>query len=134
MLSITRACIYIMLVLFVCSCKQEIKPEALYGKWKYIKIQNTLENPLDTVSADEMNAADPSISFSTNNDLVIMWEGVVLSSGKFRIEGNDIQYTENLPDGSQRSFPFFIRKIDKENFIFETKGRDGTRVTARRVN
>src|SRR5690606_74926 len=60
MLSITRSCICIMLVLIVCSCKQEIKPEALYGKWKYIKIQNTLENPMDTVSADEMNAADPS--------------------------------------------------------------------------
>lgn len=124
--------ISIALCLWFVSCKQQASPEELYGQWKYVKVQNTVDNPADTVSADELTAADPSIIFSKNGDLTIVWDGQPISTGKFRLEGNYIQYTETLTDGSTRTFPFFIRTLSGDDFIFETKGAEGTRVTAKR--
>lgn len=116
------------------SCKPQVNAEALYGQWNYIKVENTGDNPADTVSADELTTADPSIRFSKNGDLVIMWDKKPLSTGKFILEGNYIQYTENLADGSKRTFPFFVRELNEETFVFETKGAEGTRVTAKRAH
>ncbi|MGV8879959.1 MAG: hypothetical protein ACOH2A_13120 [Sphingobacteriaceae bacterium] len=115
------------------SCKPKISTEALYGQWNYIKVENTGDNPADTLSADELKTADPSISFSKNGDLVIMWDKKPLSTGKFILEGNYIQYTENLADGSKRTFPFFIRALNEDALVFETKGAEGTRVSANRA-
>lgn len=117
-------------LLFFSSCGTSVKPENLYGKWKYVKVQNPNSNPPDSVSSEDLAAQAPSIEFSKNNDLVIVWGGKVLSHGKFRTEGQNIQYTETLADGKTRTFPFWVSKLTDKDLVFETKGADGSRVTA----
>jgi len=72
----------------------------------------------------------PYIKFTKSDSLIITWGSKILTHGKFRMDGNNISYTENLPDGSTRTFPFYISKIDDKNLVFETLGEQGTRVTA----
>ena len=120
----------IFVSLFFASCGLTVKPENLYGKWKYIKVENPNASPPDSVSHDDLAAQAPSIQFSRNNDLVINWGGKVLSHGKFRTEGQNIQYTETLADGKTRTFPFWVSKLTDKDLVFETKGTDGSRVTA----
>ncbi len=59
-----------------------------------------------------------------------MWGGKVLSHGKFSIAGHNINYTESLPDGTTRQFPFWVSKLTDKDLVFETTGVDGSRVTA----
>jgi len=119
------------LLLFLCwSCGPSVKPENLYGKWKYVKVQNPNASPPDSVSSEDLSAQAPSIEFSKNNALVIVWGGKVLSHGKFRTERQNIQYTETLADGKTRTFPFWVSKLTDKELVFETKGVDGSRVTA----
>jgi hypothetical protein len=118
-----------MLLLFA-SCGPAVKPENLYGKWKYIKVENPNATPPDSVSSQDLAIQMPAIQFSKNNDLVIIWGGKVLSHGKFRTEGQNIQYTEKLADGKTRTFPFWVTKLTDKDLVFETKGADGSRVTA----
>ena len=126
---------YIILIsvavsLFFSSCGISIKPENLYGKWKYVKVENPNASPPDSVSSGDLAAQEPSIEFSKNNDLTIVWGGKVLSHGKFRTEGQNIEYTETLTDGKTRTFPFWVSKLTDKDLVFETKGADGSRVTA----
>ncbi|MDF2432133.1 MAG: hypothetical protein JWP44_1764, partial [Mucilaginibacter sp.] len=76
----------IFLSFFIVSCKSTIKPEALYGKWKYVKVENPRSTPPDSVSSSELAIQAPYIRFANNNDVVIMWGGKVLSHGKFHTE------------------------------------------------
>jgi hypothetical protein len=123
--------ITILLLLFLfASCKSSINPEDLYGKWKYIKVENPNANPPDSVASSDLQAQEPYIQFTKNKDLVIIWGGKVLSHGKFKTDGHNIRYTENLGDGKTREFPFWVSKLTDEELIFETKGQDGSRVTA----
>jgi uncharacterized membrane protein len=59
-----------------------------------------------------------------------MWGGKVLSHGKFKTDGKNIRYTETLPDGKTREFPFWVMKLTDKEIVFETMGADGSRVTA----
>lgn len=117
--------------LFLLSCSSSVDPRELYGEWEYVKILN-VRSPEESTTKEEIAEESPSIRFSENNDLVIMWGGKQLSHGKFRIEGNMIRYTENLPDGKTREFPFLISELTEDKLVFETMENQATRVTARR--
>lgn len=118
-------------MLFI-SCSSTIKPEDLYGEWKYVSILDVY-NPSESTTAEEIAANSPSINFDKNNKLVIIWGGKPLSHGKFKMEGKMIRYTENLPGGKFREFPFLVSKLTKEELIFETMDKEAIRVTARRI-
>lgn len=120
----------VLALLFFSACKQSIKPEDLYGKWKYVKLENPNKNPPITEPDWKLKIEQPYIEFSKNNDLVIYWSGQVLSHGKFRIEDNKIQFKETLDSGRTREFPFYVSQLKDNTLIFETNGEDGTRVTA----
>lgn len=123
--------ILLLFVLTITACKQGIKADALYGDWKYLKIDKPQsDDPSDTVSTQDLVENAPYISFSRNNELAIHWGGKILSHGTFNISGNNINYTEQLPDGKKRTFPFWVSKLDDKNIVFETMGADGSRVTA----
>jgi len=122
--------IIIAILLFFASCKSSISPEDLYGKWKYIKVENPHATPPDSVSSSDLQAQAPYIQFSKNNDLIIMWGGKILSHGKFITDGKNIRYTESLPDGKTREFPFWVMKLTDKEIVFETLGQDGSMVTA----
>ena len=114
------------------SCSNTIKPEELYGRWNYIKVENT--NPQDTLPDGELELQLPAITFNNKRILVIEWGGKTLSSGKFRMEGKMIRYTEFLEGGRKREFPFLIKKFSDKDLVFETMEQNSTRVTARREN
>ena len=121
-------------MLFLISCNQSIDSEKLYGKWKYLKVENPNHNPPDSLTAREIAEQSPFIEFSKTGDLSIIWDGKALSNGKFRIEGNLIRYTESLPGGTKREFPFLVSELSDQDLIFETMQEDGTRVTAKKIN
>jgi hypothetical protein len=118
------------LFLWIASCKSSISADDLYGKWKYIKVGHPHADPPDSVRKEDIAYYAPYIQFSANNTLIIMWGGKLLSHGKFSIDGHNINYTESLPDGSTRKFPFWISELTDKEIIFETKGDEGSRVTA----
>jgi len=120
----------IALIVLFASCKPAIKSSDLYGTWKYVKVENPNENPPDSVKHNELTAQSPFIKFTKSDSLIITWGGVVLSHGKFKMDGMNINYTENLSDGTTRKFPFYISKITDKDLVFETLGEHGTRVTA----
>jgi len=120
----------IALLLILSACKPAIKPADLYGTWKYLKVENPNENPPDSVSHSDLQIQAPYVKFTTSDSLIIIWGGQLLSKGKFKLAGNDIQYTEDIAGGKTRTFPFYISKIDSKNIVFETLGETGTRVTA----
>ena len=120
----------IILVLIVTACKPTITPEKLYGKWKYIKLENPRANPPSTEPEWKLKMENPSIEFTKNNELIILWEGKVLSHGTFRVDEKNILYKEVLPDGNTREFPFHVSKFEDNQMVFETLGTEGTRVTA----
>ena len=125
--------LFYLLPLFIFSfsaCKSSISVNDLYGKWKYAKVQHPHADPPDSVRKEDIAYYAPYIQFSANNTLVIMWGGKVLSHGKFSIDGHNLNYTESLPDGSTRKFPFWVSELTDKEIIFETKGDDGSRVTA----
>jgi len=62
----------------------------------------------------------------------MMWGGKVLSHGTYKIDQGNISYTEVLPDGKTRTFPFWIKKLTDKEIVFETKEDDAVRVTARK--
>jgi hypothetical protein len=119
----------VALTLFA-SCQNVIKPEALYGKWKYIKIENNSVSSTTNVTNEQLASEEPYIRFSKNDSLLIWWGGKVLSHGSYKIEGDKIQFKEILTDGKIREFPFIVSKLDDKNLIFETNGDDGAKVTA----
>jgi hypothetical protein len=121
---------FLLFGLILSSCKPSITPDEIYGKWKYIKVEQPNASPPDSVSKEDLDYQKPYIQFTKSNDLIIMWGGKVLSHGKFTTEGRNIRYTESLPDGTTRQFPFWVSELSDKEIIFETKGVDGSRVTA----
>lgn len=119
-----------ILTLLLTACKPALKPNNLYGTWKYIKVENPNETPPDSVSKSTLQEESPSIRFSKGDSLTIVWGGKLLSHGKFVIDGMNIRYTEILPGGKTRAFPFYVSEITDKELIFETLGEEGTRVTA----
>jgi hypothetical protein len=115
---------------FLTACKSPLKPGNLYGKWKYIKIENTDIRATTNVTSEQLEAESPYIRFSKNDSLLIWWGGKVLSHGSYKIDGDKIQVKEILADGKTREFPFIVSKLDDKNLVFETTGDDGAKVTA----
>ena len=79
------------------SCQNAIKPEALYGKWKYIKIENNSVSNTNVVTNEQLESEEPYIQFSKNDSLLIWWGGKVLSHGSYKIEDDKIQFKEIEP-------------------------------------
>jgi hypothetical protein len=113
------------------SCKEPLKSELLQGKWVYVKIEE-LNHSADSVSMLQVEIQHPTIEFRKNGELEMIWGGELLSSGTYVIDGEDVQFTEQLPGGKKRTFPFHISKLDDKQIVFETTGRNGARVTAKR--
>lgn len=125
-------CIVIFSIAFA-SCKRAIAPKMLIGKWNYVKVENPYSpNPPDTVSAKELAEKAPYIRLSENGVLLMMWDGKVLSHGTYKLTDGNISYTEQLPDGKTRTFPFWIKELTDKEIIFETKEDDAIRVTAKK--
>jgi hypothetical protein len=61
---------------------------------------------------------------------MIWWGGQVLTHGTYKIDGDKIQFKEIQPGGKIREFPFIVSKLDDKNLVFETKGDEGSKVTA----
>ena len=112
------------------ACKSSIKPGDLYGKWKYVKIENLDIRTTTSVTSEELESESPYIRFSKNDSALIWWGGKVLTHGSYRIEGNQIMFKEILPGGKTREFPFIVSKLDDKNLMFETTGDDAVKVTA----
>lgn len=119
----------IILLSVLASCQLSIKPETLYGKWKYVKIENNSVANTTDVTPEQLDAESPYIKF-TKDSLLIWWGGKVLSHGTYKIDGDKIRFKEILDGGKIRAFPFIVSKLDDKNLVFETKGDDGSRVTA----
>jgi 5'(3')-deoxyribonucleotidase len=98
------------------SCKHSIDAKMLVGKWNYVKVENPYSpDPPDTVSATELAQKAPYIRLSENGVLLMMWDHKVLSHGTYKLVDGNISYTEQLPDGKTRTFPFWIKELtDKQ--------------------
>lgn len=118
-----------LLCLFLVSCRHKLNPDELYGKWNYVKVES-LTNPEENLSDAEVKVESPSIEFSKNGELTIIWGRRVLSKGKFTLENEIIRYVEELPGGATRPIPFLIKQLSGNQLIFETMDREGTRITA----
>lgn len=119
-------------LLLLVSCKQEkvkLKSGDLYGKWKYIKVENPYSHPPDSVKSEELQVQKPYILFSKDS-LQIWWGGGILSRGNYKVAGDSIRFTEIMSDGKTREFPFIVTKLAGKDLVFETSGEDGSRVTA----
>src|ERR1700761_2586613 len=81
------------ILLMVTSCKPTVKPESLYGTWKYTKLENPNANPPDTMTAEKLQANSPSIRFTKSDNLIIIWSDTVLLRGKFVVDGSNINFT-----------------------------------------
>jgi hypothetical protein len=120
----------IITLLLFSSCQTAIKSDTLYGKWRYVKVENPNSHPPDSVKSSELEIEKPYIQFSKNDSLLIWWGGKVLSHGTFRVDGSNIRFKEILADGKTREFPFWVSKLTDKYLIFETSGEDGSKVTA----
>jgi hypothetical protein len=119
-----------ILIQLLSSCQAPIKSEDLYGTWKYIKVEHPNANPPDSLRREDLNYQSPSIRFFQNNNYLINWGGKVLSHGTFTINGKEIFIKETLPDEAFRTFPFEVSELTNQKIVFETRGEDGSRVTA----
>lgn len=126
-----KTCIpLIIIAFFFAACKPAVKPESLYGKWKYTRVRNPNSGTTDSVGSMTLLIQKPYIQFTTKDSLLIYWDGSVLSRGTFRIDGRNIQYKEILAGGQTREFPFYVEDLQDKRLIFSTKGKDGSEVTA----
>ena len=122
-----------LLLLSLCAaitaCKKPLAPEALYGRWNYVKVENPNSHPPDSVKHAELVAASPYILF-TKDSLIMWWGGKELSHGTFTVAGDSIQMNEILQDKTTRKFAFYVDKLTDKEIIFSTRGTDGSQVTA----
>jgi hypothetical protein len=120
----------ILLTLFLASCKLPIKPDQLYGKWKYIKVERPDANPPDSVSASDLKYQAPYIEFKQSGDYAIIWGGKVLSHGTFTTNEQNIKCREILENGTIREFPFWVTELTDKKIVFQNTGTDRSKVTA----
>jgi hypothetical protein len=116
------------IILLSSSCKRDIKPEELYGRWNYVSVNSY--NPPDSLTKQELALQSPAIIFTAGNKLQIEWGGKQLSRGTFKMDGKMIRYTETLEGGTQREFPFLIKELSENLLVFETMEQSYTRVKA----
>ena len=115
------------------NCSYFTDDKQLIGEWKYVNVKNLHTDPREDISKEELRLLSPSIIFSKNGDLKIIWDHKLLSNGKYKLDGNMIRYTENLPDGKVREFPFLIVKINATELKFQTMVQDATIVDAIKI-
>ncbi|WP_374166506.1 hypothetical protein [Arcticibacter sp. MXS-1] len=116
----------------IISCGPSMKQEDLYGKWKYVKVENPERGQGQPTTGEELQENDPSVSFSPDGNLEMWWGGKVLSHGTYKLEYPNIVYTELLPGGSTRNIRFLIKKFGNNELVFQTQEADPVRVTARK--
>ena len=87
-------------------------------------------DPEDITSDEKLKHASPKIHFSESQELKIEWGGEQISSGKFKLDGKMIRYTETLEGGRTREFPFLINKLTETELVFQTMEKNYTIVTA----
>ena len=112
------------------ACGPSLQPENLYGTWNYTRLENPGANPPSTEPDWKLKMDKPSIEFTKNNELTIYWGGKVLSHGTFTVDGKNIRYKQVLADGRTNEFPFYVTQFNGKQMVFETMGKDGSRVTA----
>lgn len=110
------------------SCSGSVDPKNLYGEWNYVKVVNA--DPEDITSDEELKQVRPAIIFSESQELKIEWDGEQISTGKFKLDGKMIRYTETLEGGRTREFPFLINKLTDTELVFQTMEKNYTIVTA----
>lgn len=118
-----------ILLLFT-ACKPAVKPEMLYGTWKYTRLENTNTNPPDTLTYYQLHSNSPSIRFTKSDSVVIIWSDTVLLRGTFTVNGSDINIKQLLPGGKTSQFPFSVSKLTDKQIIFESHGEAASKVTA----
>lgn len=123
------ACLAVLACLLLSACKHAVTATDLYGKWKYTRLENPNTSPPQVRSEADLKEEAPYIEFTKADSLRMVWGGKLLSHGTFTVDGTNIQYKETLPDGSSRSFPFYISSFKDGSMIFETLGEDASRVT-----
>jgi hypothetical protein len=122
--------LYAILLFMLISCKTAIKPDDLYGTWKYTEVVHPKQ--VDTLNSASLKAQSPSIQFFKTNKYQINWGGKVLSHGTFTLSGMSINIKETLPDGTTRSFPFWVSALNDKQIVFSSQGDDEAKVTATR--
>ncbi len=131
--SATKQLILSVLLLFISfagiNCTS-VPAEDLFGKWNYVKIENSDKEDADSVTTSELKIQNPSIEFTKPDSLKIYWGGKVLSKGNFRMDKKMIRYTEILTENRVREFPFLIVEISPKTLVFETMEAKSTRITA----
>ena len=123
------------LLLLICyvlipGCSRSVDQMGLIGKWDYVRIENLNAQSEDSTTAEDLKIAKPYIQFTAENKVQIIWDGKVLSSGTYRLDGQMIRYQENLPGGRKREFPFLVNSLSEEKIVFQTMSNENTRVTA----
>lgn len=119
----------LLLSIYSCKHKIELKAADLYGRWNYVKVENPFAHPPDSVRHDEIETEKPYILF-TKDSLQMWWGGGLLSHGSYHVSGDSIHFKEILKDGNTREFPFIVTKLEGKELVFETTGPDGSMVTA----
>ena len=124
---------YLLLLFFsvlILGCSRSVDQVGLIGKWDYIRIENLNAQSEDSTTAEDLKIAKPYIQFTAENKVQIIWDGKVLSSGTYRLDGQMIRYQENLAGGRKREFPFLVNSLSEEKIVFQTMSNENTRVTA----
>lgn len=121
------ACL-LLLCLTATACKHSVTAPDLYGKWNYTKLEHPNKSTPGP-SEGQLSEDAPYIEFTPSDSLRMFWGGKLLSHGTFTVDGTNIQYTEILPNGNTRKFPFFISEFKDNTMVFETLGEDASRVT-----
>ena len=114
----------------ILGCSRSVDQIGLIGKWDYVRIENLNAQSEDSTTAEDLKIAKPYIQFTAENKVQIIWDGKVLSSGTYRLDGQMIRYQENLPGGRKREFPFLVNSLSEEKIVFQTMSNENTRVTA----
>lgn len=117
-------------ILLFATCKPTVKPETLYGTWKYTKLENLNAYPPDTLTSYQLHSNSPSIRFTKSDSVVIIWSDTVLLRGTFTVDGSNINIKQILPGGKTSQFPFSVSKLTDKQITFESHGADASKVTA----
>ncbi|RZA04151.1 MAG: hypothetical protein EOP47_00310 [Sphingobacteriaceae bacterium] len=126
-----RSGLFLLLIsLLFNSCGPSLNSDNLRGKWNYTKLESPNANPPSEEPEWKLKMDKPVIEFSKNNELTLWWADSVLSHGTFTIDGKNILFKQVLTDGRTNEFPFHVTKFDGKQIVFETQGKEGSRVTA----
>lgn len=118
---------------FLCSCGSPMAESDLHGRWKYLEVSNPEQRPVHVQRGEELEAQDPSVTFSEDGRLLMIWGGKTLSQGTFKVEFPNIVYQEKMPDGKSRIIRFLVKKFEKDTLVFQTQEADPVRVKAIRL-